>query len=99
MYTRYGNEYTQNDIEELKAEQARRNAEADAEYAELQKRSTVILSGLQSKYGFSEKGATRTLALIQQMPNMMGEHAIFSTRFATEEMKQAAIRAYEYYWK
>lgn len=91
MYTRYGNEYTKQDVEELNAEQARLNAEADAEYAEMRNRAQIIVSGLQSKYGFSEKGANHTMALIEQQK-------LEGARFATKEMEAAAHRAYYFYW-
>lgn len=99
MRTRYGNEYTERDIEEQKASKAAMAAINDEEYAAMRAKAQLIVSGLVSKYGFSENGAKRTLALIEQLPNFMGEHPVFTARFATDEMKQAAIRAYDYYWK
>lgn len=92
MYTRYGNEYTKTDVQEENEVQAQRNAEADAEYAEMRNRAEIIVSGLQSKYGFSEKGANHTLALIEQQK-------LDGARFATKDMETAAKRAYEFYWK
>ncbi len=92
MYTRYGNEYTKRDTEEFKAAMVQRDADNDEFYAEMRKRAAVVLSGLQSKYGFSEKGAKHTLALIEQ-------EKLNGAQFATKEMEAAAKRAYEYYWK
>ncbi len=67
-----------------------------AKYAE---RKTMVTKGLVSKYGFSQAGAEQVAKLIAQGENNYGERAIDGARFANETMKQAAMNAFEYYWK
>lgn len=71
-------------------------ATCKAKYAE---RKSIVVTGLVSKYGFSQAGATQAAEAIARGENNYGERAIDAARFATPEMKQAALKAFQYYWK
>ena len=66
------------------AEEARKEEEIRKQ------REPVIIAGLVKKYGFSQGGAEATMRIIKS--NMLED-----ARFATPEMKAAALKALEYY--
>ena len=53
-------------------------------------REPVIVNGLVSKYGFSQKGAEATLRHIKN-------NTLADAKFATPEMKEAALAALRFY--
>jgi len=64
--------------------------EAREEAAQRAQREPIIIRGLVQKYGFSQAGAEATMRCIKD--NMLSE-----ARFARPEMKEAALKALEYY--
>ena len=64
--------------------------EADEEKKVREQREPIIIKGLVQKYGFSQAGAERTMEVIKN--SMLSE-----ARFATPEMKEAALKALQYY--
>lgn len=59
--------------------------------AQMRERGKIVVEGLIKKYGFSAEGAKRTLGYIEMMQ-------IEQARFATPEMKEAALAADKWYW-
>lgn len=91
--------YSATELDEMRQADVERDALTGDFDVEQAKRAQVIVSGLVSKYGFSEAGAQQVMALIKRINFVTGKSAIESARFATEEKRQAALRAAEYYWK
>lgn len=87
-----GRKVTVQDVAEYRESLRQQEAEADRIEVEMTARGEVVVNGLVQKYGFSEKGARTTLGYIKRM-------RIDDARFATEEMKQAAYAAYDWFWK
>jgi len=95
--------YTAQELAAIRQAEAEQMSAADdylasckAKYTE---RKAVVVSGLVKKYGFSQDGAERVAILIAKGENVYGERALDSAKFANGEMKAAAQRAYEFYWK
>lgn len=99
------NKYTAQEMEEYRQAQRESEMQANDDEAELAAKAEIILRGLQSKYSFSESGAKETLRLIKKGVNMMTgngiiHEAIDAGRFGTDKAKQqAAMNAFDYYWK
>lgn len=99
------NKYTAHEMEEYRQAQRESELQATEDEAALAAKAEIILRGLQSKYGFSEAGAKETLRLIKNGVNMMTgngilHEAIDAGRFGTNKAKQqAAMNAFDYYWK
>jgi hypothetical protein len=98
------NKYSLQDVVEMKKAQAEQDSAADdylaVSKAKNEERKGIVIRGLVSKYGFSQEGAEQTFTLIAKGENdYTGERAINNAKFASNEMKQAALRAYDFYWK
>lgn len=97
--SRYGNEYTDEDIRQQKQEEDSQKKYWDEFFAEQRRKEEIIVSGLQTKYCFSESGAKSTMKLIKSVILSDGSHPLEHANFATEEMKQGAFNALKFYNK
>lgn len=95
--TRYGNEYTADDIQERQQEEAGEQEYWNDFFAEQKRKETIIINGLQTEYGFTEAGAKATMRMIKSVFYPDGSHPLDHAEFATKEMKQAALNALKYY--
>lgn len=99
------NKYTAQEMEEYRQAQRESALQVTEDEAALAAKAEIVLRGLQSKYGFSEAGAKETLRLIKKGVNMMTgngiiHEAIDAGRFGADKAKQqAAMNAFDYYWK
>lgn len=97
--SRYGNEYTDEDIRQQKQEEDSQKEYWNEFFTEQKRKEGIIVSGLQTKYGFSESGAKATIKLIKSVVLPDGSHPLEHANFATEEMKQGAFNALKFYNK
>lgn len=93
------NKYSERDVSEIRQAQAEQESTNDDFSATSNSRKAIVISGLVSKYGFSQAGAEATFTLIAKGVNNYGESSLDNAKFATSEMKQAAIKAFDYFWK
>ena len=91
------NKYSERDVQEMRQAQEEQRLANDAIEDMYTERSKVVVSGLVSKYGFSEAGASATMKLIEKGCDYMGESYVSNACFATPAMKEAAMKAYNYY--
>ena len=97
--SRYGNEYTDEDIRQQKQEEDSQKEYWSEFFAEQNRKEGIIVNGLQAKYGFSESGARATMKLIKSVVLPDGSHPLEHASFATKEMKQGAFNALKFYNK
>ncbi len=97
--SRYGNEYTDEDIRQQKQEEDSQKEYWNEFFTEQKRKEGIIVSGLQTKYGFSESGAKATIKLIKSVVLPDGSHPLEHASFATEGMKQGAFNALKFYNK
>lgn len=92
--------YTAQELKEYRQSESDMNTLWDDMQAKNEEKKAIILKGLVRKYGFSVEGAKATVAIIVKDANIMtGIHPIENAKFANEEMKKAAMAAFEYYQK
>jgi hypothetical protein len=97
------NKFSAKELADYRQAQAEYTALAHEDYDEDQKKASVILNGLQKKYGFSEAGAKATVALIKKGWHMYANQtyldmAIEDGKFGSDANKIAGARnAYNYF--